>query len=122
MGDLEPALRHTVSKYLAGHADAAEVYRWVADRSWEVERREPAPTARLLRDAELYLSEFQHGDWSEDELKSRLRGMFSAIANDLEALGATTTGSQSKTLWFAVAATLGGSRVTLQVQGADTRA
>lgn len=118
MGDLEPGLRRAVGRYLAGQADAAETYRWVADRSWEVERREPAPIAMLLRDVELYLSEFQHGDWSEDELKSRLRGLFSAIVDDLEVLGATTTGSQSRTLWFPVVATLGGSTVSLQVQGA----
>ena len=97
MSDLEQGVRQQVLEYLGGRSDVAGLYEWITNKGWEVERRDPQGAA-MLREIQLYLEELRHGDWSEDELKSHLRGVVRFLGYDVPPSSTTTvTDSQSTT-------------------------
>ena len=102
MSDVELQLRSMVSRYLGGERDVRTLYDWVVRMSWEL--RDDAPGTERLRDIELFLEEFQHGDWSEEELQSHLRGVLKIVGQ--EALG-HRSGTDSKTEWVRAGARIG---------------
>lgn len=102
MGDVELELRPLIGRYLSGDIEARNLYDWVVRVSWEC--REDVPGLDLLRDVELFLEEFQHGDWSEEELKSHLRGILKIVG--LEASGHRSD-SDSRTEWMRASVRIG---------------
>lgn len=80
MDALEQALRHQVARYLSRQSSVRDLYEWLAPVAWNVEARATGKVAVLVREVELYLAEFQHGDWTDDELQGRLRGALHGIA------------------------------------------
>ena len=102
MGDVELELRPLVGRYLSGDLEARNLYDWVGRVSWEL--RDDVPGTNLLRDVELFLEEFQHGDWSEEELKSHLRGVLKIVG--LEA-SRNPSASDSRTEWVRASARIG---------------
>ena len=102
MGDVELELRLLVGRYLSGSLEARNLYDWVVRVSWEV--HDNVSGMELLRDVELFLEEFQHGDWSEEELKSHLRGVLKIVG--LEA-SLSRSASDSRTEWVRASARIG---------------
>lgn len=121
MDTLEQGVRQQVARYLNQESALRDLYEWLGPVAWNIEARASAEVSRLVREVELYLEEFQHGDWTEDELRGHLRGVLRVIATEpgryrLEAA------SSSPVVWFPIATRLGPSTASLRWQDADTRA
>ena len=75
--DLQAEIRDEVAGYLAGHRSISALWDWAHARFWDVDNREDPEQARLAHEVELLLSETANGDWTEDELRDKLRGLVS---------------------------------------------
>ena len=82
--DLASEIRRQVASYLSGGIAIASLWACLHGQLWDIDNREPA-SAAMAHEVELLLSETAHGDWTEEELRDRLRLVVS-----------TTTGSESR--------------------------
>jgi hypothetical protein len=69
--DLE--IRSRLADYLGGKARLQDFRQWLVPQAWNVEKRADSATASLVREIDLLLAEFDHGDWVEAELIEKLR-------------------------------------------------
>lgn len=104
MNDLRPQIRAQIARYLADEVDLPSLYAWLGSETWEVERWAPE-SADLARTAQLLLDEFSHGDWSDDELRSHLRGLVGVLGEydrtEVTSGSASTTVTQAVTVSIA---------------------
>lgn len=117
MSDLEWQTRTQIARALAGEMDLAGLDRWLAAAAWEAENQGGSGEGALARQAQLVLDEFQHGDWSDEELNSQLRGMVGVIG-EYDPF-ATVSGSTSSTMKVGLSFTE--PSITLSLTGAGTR-
>ncbi len=68
----EEIIREHVSRYLAGEIDLRAFRDWFVPFAWNIERRASTETAEVVHQIDLVLSEFEHGDWSEAEVRDHL--------------------------------------------------
>lgn len=73
MENLGLEMRKQVVRYLARELSIAELQVALAPLAWNADRRADPASAALAHDLDLLLAEFSHGDWSEDEIRQRLR-------------------------------------------------
>lgn len=81
MDELVLQVRAQIARYLAGDADVRALHQWMGPTAWETEHCASTEAAELIRTAQLYLSEFAHGDFDEHELSSHLRGVLGVIGD-----------------------------------------
>jgi hypothetical protein len=62
-------LRNQLCRYLMGALTLQEFREWFSPQAWNVDQRESRDTARLVHEIDLVLAEYDHGHWTEDELK-----------------------------------------------------
>lgn len=66
-------IRSSIARYLAGEYDLRELNSAAASMRYEAGRAiDPEPDA-LLAQVEGRLAEYQHGDWTEEEMREWLR-------------------------------------------------
>lgn len=70
---LDLAIREQLARYLAGEISLPEFQEWFVPRAWNIEKQGSPAAGDLAHEVELRLAEFSNGDWTEDELKSKLR-------------------------------------------------
>ena len=94
--DLELQIRGQIIGYLQGSVDVSTLYGWLASLTWDAERWAPGPVVQLARSAQLFLDEFQHGDWNEEELKSLLRGLVGFVGDATTVASAGSSASTTR--------------------------
>ena len=70
---LDLTIRGQLAEYLSGRQRLQAFRSWLLHYAWNIERRADLETAKLAREIELLLAEFDHGDWTEVELVAKLR-------------------------------------------------
>lgn len=70
---LDSAIREKLSSYLAKEISLREFEDWFFPETWEVEQLDNFSLVNLVYGIKLRLAEFSNGDWTEDELRARLR-------------------------------------------------
>jgi hypothetical protein len=68
--DLE--IREQLARYIAGDISLGAFREWFSPRAWNIDQRADASTARVVHEIDLMLAEFDHGDWTEEEVKRLL--------------------------------------------------
>ena len=71
----EPEIGDQVMRYVGGQTTLDGFREWLAPFCWDADRRFDPHTAARLHELDLFLSEFDHGDWTEDELKQHVVGL-----------------------------------------------
>ncbi len=89
--DLAAEIREQVASYLSGRLPIADLWRWLQDRLWDIDNREHPVTASMAHEIELLLSETAHGDWTENELREKLRPITSMYEFTVGPRGVTTS-------------------------------
>lgn len=69
--DLE--VRSRLADSLGGKTTLEAFRQWFVLQAWNIEKRADSVTAGLVREIELLLAEYGHGDWTEAELVEKLR-------------------------------------------------
>lgn len=72
MAALDEEIREQLSRFLAGDIDLRAFRDWFVPFAWNIEKRANAGTAEVVHQIDLVLSEFEHGDWSEAEMRDHL--------------------------------------------------
>lgn len=72
MAALDAEIRGRLARYLAGDLDLRAFRDWLVPFAWNIERRADAATAELVHEIDLVLAEFDHGDWTEEEVRQHL--------------------------------------------------
>lgn len=93
LDDLE--IRAQLTHYLGGQISLQAFHDWLTPRAWNIDKRSLPETAELVHAVELELSEFAHGDWTEEELKRHLRPLVGTYAVNLGEFATVTTRSSS---------------------------
>lgn len=75
--DLQAEIRQQVGRYLSQQIPIRELWSWTQEHFWDIDNREASETARMAHDVELLLFETAHGDWTEHELREKLRPVVS---------------------------------------------
>ena len=97
MPSLDLEIRAQLTRYLGGEISLQALHDWLTPRSWNIDRRSLPETAELVHTVELELSEFAHGDWTEEELKRHLRPLVSTYTVSLGESSTTVTTRSSST-------------------------
>ena len=93
MDGLDLEARKMIADYLATKISLPDLRRWVLEQAWNVERRSDHETASVVREVELLVSEFEHGDWTQNELADRLRPLVTTYTFMVGTPVTTTLGS-----------------------------
>lgn len=70
---LEQAIRHQLARYIDGQTTLQEFDRWFVFATQHVERSGSQTEIDLTYETELRLAEWDHGDWTKQELDAMLR-------------------------------------------------
>ena len=70
---IEVEISERVAQYVAGDLSLREFQEWFVPRSWGIDAAGDIHAAKLANEIELFLAEFSNGDWSEGELREKLR-------------------------------------------------
>lgn len=65
--DLE--IRERLSCYMAGDISLSAFREWFSSWSWNIDQRADVSTARMVHEIDLVLAEFDHEDWTEEEIR-----------------------------------------------------
>lgn len=96
MPALDLEIRRRVADYLAG-AETLEAFRqWFLPATWNIERYADAATVTLVREIDLLLAEFEHGDWSTTELADKLRPLVTRYSFSIGSRVSTESTSTSQ--------------------------
>ena len=79
---IEVEIRERVAQYVAGDLSLREFQEWFVPRAWGMDAADDVRAAERANEIELFLAEFSNGDWSEGELREKLRreGLSSQVA------------------------------------------
>ena len=78
MTPLDLEIRSRLADYLGGRTGLQDLQQWVTTQAWNIEKRADSATASLVREIDLFLAEFAHGDWTDVELAEKLRPFVTA--------------------------------------------
>lgn len=81
MEHLDLEIRRHLADYLAGKTPIEEFRRWFVPEAWNVHKRADLGTVDLAHEVDLLLAEFDHGDWTEPELRERLGPLANRTSN-----------------------------------------
>lgn len=109
MQPFDLGIREKLAKYLAGEISLSTFQEWFVPRAWNIEKRDPA-AVELAHEIDLRLAEFSNGDWTEEELKSKLRPLATNYTVHMSAAPRTEASSQIKQIQVVYR----GSRVDIQ--------
>ncbi|HZU00149.1 MAG TPA: hypothetical protein VFA10_10835 [Ktedonobacteraceae bacterium] len=66
-------IREQLADYLVGKISLRTFEDWFFAETWDIGQRDDLALANLVYGIKLRLAEYAHGDWTETELRSRLR-------------------------------------------------
>ena len=66
-------IREQLARYLASEISLHEFEDWFFPETWNIDQTDDLNLLNLVYGIKLRLAEFSNGDWTEDELHSRLR-------------------------------------------------
>ncbi len=72
MDPLAKAIRHHLTRYLAGDLSLNELQDWLVNATWSMEATASSDAVQLAYSVELVLAEFSSGFLTPDELRSDL--------------------------------------------------
>jgi len=72
MSVLNLEIREKLTHYISGNISLSAFRKWFSPRAWNIDQRADILTARIVHEIDLVLAEFDHGDWTEEELKRLL--------------------------------------------------
>ena len=78
MSALDLEIREQLTRYIAGDISLSTFREWFSPMAWNIDQRADIPTARIVHEIDLGLAEFDHGDWSEEEVKR----LFNSLVNE----------------------------------------
>jgi hypothetical protein len=97
MAELDVEIRERVWRYVAGDTTLEAFREWFSAIAWDIDRRADTRTCDTVHEIDLFLAEFDHGDWSEAELKERIAPLVAGAVVELSASGwvqhSTTAGA-----------------------------
>lgn len=93
MNGFDLQARRLIADYLAGKTSLPDLRRWFVEQAWDVERRSDHETAAVVHEVELLLAEFEHGDWTTDEIADRFRPLVTQYSFTIGSPVMTTSGS-----------------------------
>jgi hypothetical protein len=94
---LRSEVHEKIRTYLGGKVTLDEFRDWLAPRGWNVHKREDEDTVKLVNRIEGILSEFDHGDWSEEEVQQELTQASAALC--VKTSAAPTPYVRTSTTW-----------------------
>lgn len=62
-------IREQLIRYIAGDISLSVFREWFSQEAWNIDQRADIHTARMVHEIDLVLAEFDHGDWTEEEVK-----------------------------------------------------
>lgn len=62
-------IREQLIRYIDGDISLHVFREWFSQQAWNIDQRADIPTARMVHEIDLVLAEFDHGDWTEEEIK-----------------------------------------------------
>jgi hypothetical protein len=65
-------IRDRLARYLSAEITLHDFRQWLTAQAWNIDHRADAETADLVHEIELVLAEYDHGDWTKDEVISQL--------------------------------------------------
>lgn len=93
---LEVDVRERLVRYLADEATLADFRTWFIGEAWNIDKRATEATAQLVHQIELLLSEHEHGDWTERELRRELAPLvteYSMVIGEPQILAGASSGT-----------------------------
>ena len=66
-------IRERLAEYLADEISLRDFENWFFPETWDIDRLDDLALTNLVYGIKLRLAEFSNGDWTETELRSRLR-------------------------------------------------
>ena len=93
MQPFDIGIREKLAKYLAGEISLSTFQEWFVPRAWNIGKQGNPAAVEVAHEIDLRLAEFSNGDWTEDELKSKLRPL--ATHYTVHMTAATVTESSS---------------------------
>jgi hypothetical protein len=84
--DPSAEIREQARRLLNREIPVAEFWSWLQPKMWDIDRVDRS-AASLAHQIELLLTETAHGDWTEDELRDKLRELL--FADDPRSVRAT---------------------------------
>ena len=120
MDELGLQIRDRLGDYLAGVIDLREYRASFMIDAWNIDKRASEQTADLVHDIQLLLAEYEHGDWTEPEMRARLA---EAAAFDIESSEVFTVTAGASTGTFLVETIATGAPVlrVIEADGPDAR-
>jgi hypothetical protein len=70
---LDYTIRERLATYLASEISLSEFEDWFFPETWDIDQVDNLDLLNLVYGIKLRLAEFSNGDWTETELRSRLR-------------------------------------------------
>lgn len=78
MGDLEREIRERLISYIRAESTLEDFKKWFIPRVWDA-HSEGRLVEELVDEIQLRLAEFANGDWSEPELKAKLKPLVLSV-------------------------------------------
>lgn len=75
MPALDSELRERLHRYVVGEIDLHSFREWFVAQAWNIDKRVDESTAALVHEVDLVLAEFDHGDWTEEEVKHHFNSL-----------------------------------------------
>lgn len=69
---LDAEIREELRRYWGEGITLAEFREWLAPRAWNIQKRADENVVRFVNQIEAIFSEFDHGDWTEEEVRQQL--------------------------------------------------
>lgn len=97
-------VRAHIAAYLAGECSLDEFCAWLVPATWSVDPAADQELQNIVGEVELRMAEFDHGDWSEEELRAHfarlVRASFIELPSNLQPLHVWTwTGAKTSVHW-----------------------
>lgn len=77
---LDAELRQELCRYFGEEITIEDFREWLAPRAWNIHKRADTELAHLVQQIEAILSEFDHGDWTEGELRQQLAKLIEPVS------------------------------------------
>lgn len=68
MSSLDLQIHEQLTRYVNGTISLSAFREWFSPQAWNIDQRADISVARMVHEIDLALAEFDHGDWTEEEV------------------------------------------------------